>query len=307
MQRREKGKVLLADRKSPSLPRVVKALEAEGLKVSLAHECEAARKALRDVRPDVLICSQTLPHGGGYGLCTYLRKEVDPTAASIVLLSGNGHEPRELARKCGADHYLVRPASPKEIASAARAMLVVRGLRNSPPAESAFPSDAFNDGAVIDPQTGFYRFDRFKEVLFVEVKRSKRYGFPISLLLARYGSQPKASGSRVIAQLGGGLALAVRRSIRDTDIPVSYGRNHIMILMPQTDTRGANLVARRILFRVARGTLRSGSSPIQPTISIGVAGSNHFTTQFSDLVKEANLSLEEAIRRGGSCVVPSAA
>jgi hypothetical protein len=39
---------------------------------------------------------------------------------------------------------------------------------------------------ILDPTTNFYTFGHFKEVLFVEVKRARRYGFPLALALLAF-------------------------------------------------------------------------------------------------------------------------
>ena len=41
------------------------------------------------------------------------------------------------------------------------------------------PQPKAGDG-ILDPLTNFYTFSHFKEVLFVEVKRARRYGFPLA-------------------------------------------------------------------------------------------------------------------------------
>jgi diguanylate cyclase (GGDEF)-like protein len=156
---------------------------------------------------------------------------------------------------------------------------------------------------ILDPTTNFYTFAHFKEVLFVEVKRARRYGFPLALALLAFDPLKGLQQSPVQSQLMGGLALAIRRSLRDTDFPVQYSADRVLLLMPHTDLAGTLIVARRICERVSRATLQTGDDVIHPTISVGVAaGEPGREYGFSDLVRQAQDGLTQAMARGGNRV-----
>ncbi len=156
---------------------------------------------------------------------------------------------------------------------------------------------------ILDPTTNFYTFAHFKEVLFVEVKRARRYGFPLALALLAFDPLQGPQQSPVQSQLMGGLALAIRRSLRDTDFPVQYSADRVLLLMPHTDLAGTLIVARRICERVSRATLQTGDDVIHPTISVGVAaGEPGRDYGFSDLVRQAQDGLTQAMARGGNRV-----
>jgi diguanylate cyclase (GGDEF)-like protein len=158
--------------------------------------------------------------------------------------------------------------------------------------------------AVVDALTGFYTFTHFKEILFVEVKRARRYGFPLAAALVAVDPLGVPLGGELMAQLMGGLALAIRRSLRDTDYPVQYSTDHVLVLMPHTDLAGAVIVSRRICDRVAHATLTEGERLLRPTVSIGVAAAvgKGGAFSFADLARNAQSSLEEASEKGGNRV-----
>ncbi|MBL8918606.1 MAG: GGDEF domain-containing protein [Myxococcaceae bacterium] len=156
---------------------------------------------------------------------------------------------------------------------------------------------------ILDPTTNFYTFAHFKEVLFVEVKRARRYGFPLALAVLAFDSQSGAHRPTIMSQLMGGLALAIRRSLRDTDYPVQYSADRVLLLMPHTDLAGSLIVARRICERVSRASLQVDDELIHPTISVGVAaGEPGREYGFSDLVRQAQDGLMQAMARGGNRV-----
>jgi diguanylate cyclase (GGDEF)-like protein len=169
-------------------------------------------------------------------------------------------------------------------------------------AQPVGPPQRPGDG-ILDPTSNFYTFAHFKEVLFVEVKRARRYGFPLALAVMAFDPFAGGSGAKIQSQLMGGLALAIRRSLRDTDYPVQYSSDRVLLLMPHTDLAGSLIVARRICERVSRASLEVGDEVIHPTISVGVAaGEPGREYGFSDLVRQAGDGLTQAMARGGNRV-----
>lgn len=170
------------------------------------------------------------------------------------------------------------------------------------PAEERGPVGRPGEG-ILDPTTNFYTFAHFKEVLFVEVKRARRYGFPLALALLTFDPIATPLRPALRTQLMGGLALAIRRSLRDTDYPVQYSADRVLLLMPHTDLAGSLIVARRICERVARASLQADRELLHPTISVGVAaGEPGREYGFSDLVRQAQDGLTQAMAAGGNRV-----
>lgn len=193
-----------------------------------------------------------------------------------------------------ADAVLPLPVSPNDL----RLRLVE--LASSSP--TALPVPRPGDG-ILDVTTSFYTFAHFKEVLFVEVKRARRYGFPLALALVAFDPIDATIEDHLRQQLMGGLALAIRRSLRDTDYPVQQSADRVLLLMPHTDLAGSLIVARRICERVSKATLQSGEQVIRPTISVGVAaGEPGRDYGFADLVRQAQDGLTAAMAKGGNRV-----
>lgn len=250
------------------------------------------------------------------GLIVSSAKEADELGKEqLVVLGASAKSPSRLAR-------LIREKAPNALLLAAQS----KGFK-APFADAVLPlplsvndlkvrlaewatrrTDDGGGGAasragegILDPTTNFYTFSHFKEVLFVEVKRARRYGFPLALALLAF--DPIKGLQHVQSQLMGGLALAIRRSLRDTDYPVQYSADRVLLLMPHTDLAGTLIVARRICERVSRASLQSGDDVLHPTISVGVAaGEPGREYGFSDLVRQAQDGLTQAMARGGNRV-----
>lgn len=197
-------------------------------------------------------------------------------------------------RAAWADAVLPLPVSPNDL------RLRLAELASAEPAALpvANPGDE-----MLDAMTSFYTFAQFKEVLLVEVKRARRYGFPLALALVGFDPVDLPGDGALRRQLMSGLALAIRRSLRDTDYPVQQAPDRVLILMPHTDLAGSLIVARRICDRVANATLQCGEQVVHPTISVGVAaGDPSREYAFADLVRQAKEGLSAAIAKGGNRV-----
>jgi diguanylate cyclase (GGDEF)-like protein len=164
---------------------------------------------------------------------------------------------------------------------------------------------------VRDTRTGFYTFAYFKEALYVEVKRARRYDYSLAVILMTYDAPrvkeiQAAAGdpAAVLDELYGGLALAVRRSLRDTDLPVSYSQRNILILMPHTSLEGAITVAKRIRSVIKHSKVQCGERALTPTLSIGLSASRPSERMsFASLIRAASAALRFAVERGGNRIV----
>jgi len=122
-------------------------LEREGFQVSSASSGEEALRQVRHASPDLVLLDLMLPAMGGLEVCRKLRQDPATAALPIVMLTAKGDEvDRVLGLELGADDYIVKPFSPKELLARVRAV-----LRRAKPAPGAA---AIAIGALaIDPGT----------------------------------------------------------------------------------------------------------------------------------------------------------
>jgi len=100
---------------------ITAALRQDGHTVSGATTIEAARTRLRSTTPDVVVLDLTLPDGDGLDLCQEIRADSD---AYVLMLTGRDDEVDKLVGfRLGADDYMTKPFSPRELAARVRALL----------------------------------------------------------------------------------------------------------------------------------------------------------------------------------------
>ncbi len=210
-------------------------------------------------------------------------------------------------RAAFADGVLPLPVSPKDLRVRLPELVKLRAPASSAPARkpraAAVPDVVRKGEGILDPLTQFYSFTHFKDFIFIEVKRAKRYGLPLAVALVAYDPLPVPADGELRAQLYGGLSLAIRRSLRDTDYPVQYSSERVLLLLPHTDLAGAVTVARRVCERVARAKLTWDDQVLRPTVSVGLAAvSPGRDVSFAELIRQAQSSLDVARAGGGNRV-----
>lgn len=106
-------------------PKIVKLardyLEQSGYRVQIAHDGVTALAAARHERPDLIVLDLNLPGMNGLDVCRALRRESD---VPIIMLTARVQETdRLIGLELGADDYITKPFSPRELVARARAVL----------------------------------------------------------------------------------------------------------------------------------------------------------------------------------------
>src|SRR5689334_11865007 len=114
-------RVLLADDEPDILAPVSYALRAEGFDVETAADGEEALDAARSGEFDVVVLDIMMPRLSGTEVCRRLRAE---SIVPIIMLTARDAEvDRVLGLELGADDYVTKPFSSRELASRIRAVL----------------------------------------------------------------------------------------------------------------------------------------------------------------------------------------
>jgi DNA-binding response OmpR family regulator len=149
-------------------------LRFESYDVVSATDGETAYRLMHERKPDLIVLDLMLPNMSGYELCRKARSEGVTTP--IVMLTARGEESdRILGLDLGADDYVTKPFSVRELLARVRAV-----LRRTQPAASAIDELRVDD-VVVD----FRKYEARKGDAPIELTR-KEYGL-LRLLAQRAG------------------------------------------------------------------------------------------------------------------------
>jgi len=113
--------VLVVDDEQPLARIVGSYLEAEGFTVALAHDGPSAVEAARASDPELVVLDVMMPGFDGIEACRRIRAFSD---CYIIMLTARDEEiDKVVGLSVGADDYLVKPFSPRELVARVRAML----------------------------------------------------------------------------------------------------------------------------------------------------------------------------------------
>src|SRR5579872_2026003 len=128
-------------------------LEKDGFQVVACTDGATGNAQVRKARPDLLILDLMLPKLSGLEICKEIRKDVSLNRLPILILTAKGEEAdRVVGLELGADDYVTKPFSPRELVARVKALL----RRADPGTTSDKPLDI---GALrIDPAA--YRVTR---------------------------------------------------------------------------------------------------------------------------------------------------
>jgi two-component system response regulator RegX3 len=147
MSERRRTILLVEDERSIIEP-LAAALDREGFRTEQAGTVAEALAKAAEVDPDLVLLDLMLPDGSGYEVCRELRSR---SSVPIVMLSARGDESdRILGLELGADDYVVKPFSAREVAARIRAVL--RRAQAAPEPATTGDDEAIEIGAIrLDP------------------------------------------------------------------------------------------------------------------------------------------------------------
>ena len=138
-------RVLVVD-DDPTVSDVVRRyLERADYEVTLAGDGQGALDAVRSSRPDLVVLDLMLPGIDGLEVCRRLRRD-DPNLPVVMLTALGDEADRVLGLSLGADDYVTKPFSPRELVLRVQSVLR-RSLRPVEPAADA--SEVLTDGDLV--------------------------------------------------------------------------------------------------------------------------------------------------------------
>lgn len=302
-------RILVAEPAAPIANALRKFLEGVA-QVEVCSLLEDAAAAVKARPPDVLVAAVS-PGFDGESLASQVRKSAPETAIVLVYAANDVERAPERARAVGAEGFLVLPLKKHVVLGLVQAVARLNGLAAALRALQAKVEAIKASGATRKPvppsQVGLNAPDEafFKKYMLLEVKRSKRYQYPVALLLVALDkladslgeSAPDFQRAAIRAEALESLSVL----LRDIDVAMPFGEDKYLLFLPHTPLKGSTVVAGRVVERLSKLDAFPGG-----TVSVGVASydpahaSKDEPVSFGGLVRLATEALKKAQEAGGN-------
>lgn len=167
-----KQRILVADDEA-SIRRILETrLKMQGYEVVTAEDGEEAVEVYNKSNPDLVILDVMMPKMDGYGVTREIRRTSD---VPIIILTALGDvSERITGLELGADDYVIKPFSPKELEARVKAV-----LRRTNSKESAAPQGKTAKNVIT---TGSIKIDTARRQVYRKNERIRLTGMEFSLL-----------------------------------------------------------------------------------------------------------------------------
>jgi len=160
-------------------------------------------------------------------------------------------------------------------------------------------------GGLHDMVTGLHNGMYLAERMEEEVRRGRRYTYPVSLLLVdidNFAPMEESLPTEVLDNILRQVAGLLLEAIRDTDVAARIEGDDFGILLVHSNRDSAVPIGERIRQEVADTTFGTPGQPLRLTVSVGVAGVPHDASDAQRLKEAAFGALAESRNQGGNRV-----
>jgi PAS domain S-box-containing protein len=214
------GRVLLADDNADLRDYVGRLLHNRGYAVETVADGGAALHAIRAQRPDLLLTDVMMPELDGFGLLAAIRADPHLADIPVIMLSAKaGEEAQVEGLQAGADDYLAKPFSARELLARVGANIEVARMRREASA-SVRESEARLRGVLEGMTEGFGLFDRNFRIVEINAEGCRLDNRPRAELIGKthWEAYPGSEHSE--------LGQLYKRAMRDRR-PVSLEHHYV--------------------------------------------------------------------------------
>ncbi|RQE71106.1 DNA-binding response regulator [Pseudomonas aeruginosa] len=137
--------ILIVDDEAPIREMIAVALEMAGYECLEAENTQQAHAVIVDRKPDLILLDWMLPGTSGIELARRLKRDELTVDIPIIMLTAKGEEDNKIqGLEVGADDYITKPFSPRELVARLKAV-----LRRTGPGDSEAPIEV--GGLLLDP------------------------------------------------------------------------------------------------------------------------------------------------------------
>lgn len=256
-------------------------------------------KILLNKPVDLIICDVLMPGIDGFKFLSMKNARSEFDDIPVIMLTGEDDVKLKIkALEHGASDYITKPFDPGELIARVRVHYNVKQLQE----ELLETNRRLEELSNTDDLTKLYNRRYFMELFELEFQRAQRYESRLGFVMIDIDNFKDFNdtfghllGDRILFE----VSQILRESLRIHDIVGRYGGEEFALLMPETDLKGALVVAERYRKRVEEFVLLESNHELRVTISLGVAAIPHPKIQsVDDLIRLSDNALYKSKRNG---------
>ena len=272
-------------------------LSRSGYQAIITHSAEEAEKILEQEKILIILTDIKLPGTDGITFTKNVKKQYN---LDVIITTGYSSEYfYEDAINNGASDLIFKPIRLNELMLRINRVIRERSLIN----ERDRMIERLKNLSLRDPLTALYNSRHFYAQLEDEIQRSERYLHPLSLIfidIDHFKAINDTYGHMVGDQALLLIAKKMQASLRLQDTAFRFAGDEFTIILPETTSDNAKLVADRIISEMDKESLMIFEKEIAKiTLSIGIA-EHQRNEKKEQFVHRADVTMYAAKNRGGN-------
>ena len=324
-----RGLILIAEDDEASLDILQFLIRQWGYRVITSVNGKDALEKVEQFKPDLVLSDVMMPVMTGYELCNHVKTRFKNHFIPIILITAKSDMDSKLTGlNIGADDYLTKPYSHTELEARIKSLLRIKELhdelskRNQDlielnqklqlsldenrklQKELEDKNEQLLQLSRHDGLTNLFNRRTFFELIDNEFARAKRYQLPLSAIMIDLDHFKAINDT--FGHLAGDFVLnrvakVLKRNSRQNDITARYGGEEFVMMLPNTNSIQANIVAERIRKEIEQAVFKFDQHEIKLTISCGLAQLKESDEDKNSYLSQVDEQLYEAKHSGRNC------
>ncbi|OQX19134.1 MAG: hypothetical protein BWK80_37270 [Desulfobacteraceae bacterium IS3] len=311
MNRKTRPSVLIVDDNPKNLQILADMLRNRNYRVAIAKDGFSALKFAFKMTPDLILLDIMMPQMDGFEVCRRLKSHHATKEIPVIFISAlNNTADKVKAFKTGGVDYITKPFQQEEVMVRVRTHIELKRSQEELRLSYKKLQAAYNEltlAARTDSLTKLFNRLHIIEKMEAERKKIQNSGKVFSLILSdiddfktfndRYGHD---CGDFVLLS----VADVMRSKVREEDVVSRWGGEEFLLLLPETDIKGAKLVAEKILQEFSDNVYEYNHYRLKIRMTFGI--STYSPAESIDIcIKMADEALYQGKKSGKNCIVLS--
>lgn len=296
--------ILVADDEPVNRSLIQRRLERAGYSVVTARDGRDAVDKTRETLPDLVLLDVMMPLMDGLEACRIIKEDEATRDIPVIFLSARDETDVKVnGLSLGANDYISKPFKAEELLARVDVAMRIKRERDrlySSAEEAKANAEIALEHAMTDALTDLLNRYGLQHVLPREHAEARRYRRPLSCLMidldnfkAINDTYGHLAGDMALKQ----LATILIGAVRGSDMACRYGGEEFLVLLPETNLKGAIALAEKIRGATTAHAFGDETHTFNLTLSIGAAMLTE-TESGNDMIARADIALYQA-KAGG--------